>query len=204
AQLTYLRPNLLILDEPTNHLDLDSREALARMLREYDGTLLLVSHDRYLLDQVTNRTIYVANGGALLFDGPYSEMRIALQCGKLKAYCTAPSDEPAAGALSAGGASLESLLQQKPGKEYVASHGLNFHQLAKERQRAAVQIKAAEARVSALEERLKEIERALSYPGQTDDQVALSQEHGGVQRALEEAIVTWESAVAHAELLGAV
>ncbi len=75
AQLTYLKPNLLILDEPTNHLDIDSREALGQMLRDYDGTLLLVSHDRYLLDQVTTHTLEVADGRATLFDGPYSKFR---------------------------------------------------------------------------------------------------------------------------------
>ena len=77
AQLTWLKPNLLILDEPTNHLDLDSREALGQMLREYDGTLLLVSHDRYLLDQVTTHTLEVADGHARLYDLGYQEYRTA-------------------------------------------------------------------------------------------------------------------------------
>ena len=54
--------NVLILDEPTNHLDLESREALEDALRAYDGALLLVSHDRALLDAVGTRTIALEDG----------------------------------------------------------------------------------------------------------------------------------------------
>ncbi|MEI6513960.1 MAG: ABC-F family ATP-binding cassette domain-containing protein, partial [bacterium] len=76
AQLIMLKPNLLILDEPTNHLDIASREALAKMLREYDGTLILVSHDRYLLDQVTTHTLEFIDGRAELFDGSYAALHL--------------------------------------------------------------------------------------------------------------------------------
>ena len=79
AQLTYLRPNLLILDEPTNHLDIDSREALLRMLRDYDGTILLISHDRYLLDQITTHTLDLRDGIVTFFDGPYHAYRESIQ-----------------------------------------------------------------------------------------------------------------------------
>src|SRR5205085_232916 len=59
----------------TNHLDIESREALVQMLKQYDGTLLLVSHDRYLLDQVTDHTLEVAGGRLTRFDGPYRVYR---------------------------------------------------------------------------------------------------------------------------------
>ena len=65
--------NLLILDEPTNHLDLESREALEEALRAYDGTLLLVSHDRALLDAVGTRTIALEDGSLRSYDGGWAD-----------------------------------------------------------------------------------------------------------------------------------
>jgi ATP-binding cassette subfamily F protein 3 len=206
AQLTYLKPNLLILDEPTNHLDLDSREALGKMLREYDGTLLLVSHDRYLLDQVTNRTFEVSDGHVITFDGGYGEYRAAKLAGKIHAEAVARSTHHnVSPADAARQAKLEELLGQKPEAAVVgstATSGMNAHQLSKERQRARTQVTAAERRVEMLEARLRDIETRLSSPAPTDNVVALSQEHGGVQSALEEAMTAWERAAAYVDSLG--
>jgi ATP-binding cassette, subfamily F, member 3 len=66
-------PNVLILDEPTNHLDLESREALEDALRSFDGALLLVSHDRALLDAVGTRTVAIEDGSLRSFLGGWPE-----------------------------------------------------------------------------------------------------------------------------------
>lgn len=65
--------NVLVLDEPTNHLDLSAKEVLQEALSEYTGTLLIVSHDRYLLDRVPNRTFALENGALHQYKGGYSE-----------------------------------------------------------------------------------------------------------------------------------
>jgi ATP-binding cassette subfamily F protein 3 len=69
AMIVRRRPNLLLLDEPTNHLDLEMRHALTRALAEYEGSLVVVSHDRALLRTVCDGFILVADGRAVEFDG---------------------------------------------------------------------------------------------------------------------------------------
>ena len=69
ALIAWDKPNLLLLDEPTNHLDLDMREALADALADYDGALVLVSHDRHLLGMVCDSFWRVADGMVESFDG---------------------------------------------------------------------------------------------------------------------------------------
>jgi ATP-binding cassette subfamily F protein 3 len=69
ALTAYLRPNLMLLDEPTNHLDLEMRQALAVALQDYEGAVVLVSHDRHLLRTVADEFIVVHKGRATPFDG---------------------------------------------------------------------------------------------------------------------------------------
>ncbi len=69
ATIVWQRPNLLLLDEPTNHLDLNTREALSIALNEFEGTVLLVSHDRALLREVCDEFWLVTRGGVEPFDG---------------------------------------------------------------------------------------------------------------------------------------
>ena len=71
AKLMLQKPNLLLLDEPTNHLDIDSRQALDAALKEFAGTIILTSHDRYLLNSVATRIVEIANGGSKTFEGNY-------------------------------------------------------------------------------------------------------------------------------------
>ena len=65
------RGNVLILDEPTNHLDLNTMEVLEEALMEFDGTIILVSHDRYLLSKVADRIIEIDSGGIESFAGGF-------------------------------------------------------------------------------------------------------------------------------------
>ena len=65
------KPNFLILDEPTNHLDITSREVLENALLDFDGTMLVVSHDRYFINKLANKTVYLTHDGAVNIDGNY-------------------------------------------------------------------------------------------------------------------------------------
>jgi ATP-binding cassette subfamily F protein 3 len=75
ALIVWQRPNLLLLDEPTNHLDLETREALAVALAQFEGTLILVSHDRHLLRATTDEFLIVAAGRLGSFDGDLDDYR---------------------------------------------------------------------------------------------------------------------------------
>jgi ATP-binding cassette subfamily F protein 3 len=68
-------PHLLILDEPTNHLDIDSRAALIEAINEYQGAIILISHDRYLLDATADRLWHVHKGTVSRFDGDMNDYR---------------------------------------------------------------------------------------------------------------------------------
>lgn len=67
------KPNILILDEPTNHMDIIGKETLERLLSNYTGTVITVSHDRYFVNRVCNRLIVFDGGKVELFDGKYSD-----------------------------------------------------------------------------------------------------------------------------------
>ncbi len=69
ALIVWERPNLLVLDEPTNHLDIEMREALAQALQDFEGTLIVVAHDRHLLEAATDQWWLVADGRVAPFDG---------------------------------------------------------------------------------------------------------------------------------------
>jgi len=75
ALVIWQRPNLLLLDEPTNHLDLEMREALTLALQEYEGAMVLVSHDRHLLRTATDSLMLVAGGRVEAFDGDLDDYR---------------------------------------------------------------------------------------------------------------------------------
>jgi ATP-binding cassette subfamily F protein 3 len=127
------RPDLLILDEPTNHLDIASCETLTQLLQGYNGTLLLVSHDRYLLNAVTNKTLgLTGDGRATLLEGNHAAWR---ESQAVRPPATEKKDAP----------------RSAPPRED-----------GKRRGKAQASIEIAEATVGALEVRLAELEAALA------------------------------------------
>ena len=82
ALTTLDRPNLLLLDEPTNHLDIDAREQLLSALNDFEGAVVLISHDRRLIEATSDRLLLVANGGVEPFDGDLDDYRRFLLSGE--------------------------------------------------------------------------------------------------------------------------
>ncbi len=134
ALIVWQRPNLLLLDEPTNHLDLETREALTVALAQFEGTLVLVSHDRHLLRATTEEFLIVADGGLKEFDGDLDDYRDWLFKTKL--------GKPAA---------PESATAPPPP---VADRKEQKRQEAEARQRLSIQKKPIETRIKRLEEQM--------------------------------------------------
>lgn len=174
ARLTNLSPNLLVLDEPTNHLDMASREALAEILKEYKGTLVLVSHDRWLLTNVTDHILDVRKAGPIKYAGSYEEY---------KSGRAVPS-QPASKKSEASGRKLESEEKVEP--------SLSPRELSKEISRLEKLVQELEQRVSDEEADLKDIEEKLATVNPTADILALTQDHASAQERLSGTMSAWE------------
>jgi ATP-binding cassette subfamily F protein 3 len=147
ALLVRKRPNLLLLDEPTNHLDLEMRHALTRALAGYDGSLVLVSHDRALLRTVCDSFLLVADGVAVPFDGDLDDYL---------AWLTARRDSAALSATDAATAGQRE--QRKAQRETAAADRqqklARRRPLVKESTRLEAQMAQLEVERKALETRL--------------------------------------------------
>ena len=148
ALVIWQRPNLLLLDEPTNHLDLDMREALTIALQDYQGAIVLVSHDRHLLATTTDRLYLVAGGRATGFDGDLEDYRAWLTRG-------------AAQQAEAGPAGASRAAERREEKREAAEAR---NRLSARRRPLEQRIAALEQEIAALEGELASIETRLAAP----------------------------------------
>ncbi len=143
AILMEQRPNVLIMDEPTNHLDLPAREMLEKALFEYSGTLIIVSHDRYFLEKIPNKTLYLRNKAAKFILGGYNEALKDIESQKTTEIAI---------------------------KHEIKAEKAQSNQSYRTKQQRALdaqrrtEISRLEKQISALEARIKEIEQMLSTP----------------------------------------
>ncbi len=209
--------NLLILDEPTNHLDIASCEALTDMLSKYEGTLLLVSHDRYLLNATTTKTLALdGHGSGTLFEGSYAAWRESLNAPAVpnnggarkpplppKPIASAPAKTNSASPKpnSSGNGSHSNGNGSSNGNGHAS---LNARDLSKARVRARERVLTTESAVNALESRIADAETRLARPSESvADMVALAADHTRLQDDLLSALSAWEAAVAEQEALEA-
>jgi ATP-binding cassette subfamily F protein 3 len=173
-----LRPNnLLLLDEPTNHLDIATRERLEETLGGYQGTLVVATHDRYLVNRLANKVIEVADGGVRAYSGTYAD------------YLRAKA---AAGVAVAAASAVE--VAARPART------ASVEQDPAARRRLAADLREAERLVAVAEERLRAVEAALSDPSSySGDLAALAEEHGTLREEVEALTERWAEIAAAAE-----
>ncbi|HVP30597.1 MAG TPA: ABC-F family ATP-binding cassette domain-containing protein [Myxococcota bacterium] len=204
-----LRPvNVLVLDEPTNHLDVDACEVLEQALREYQGTVVLISHDRAFLNAVATRVVEVRAGVLREFPGNYDAYLRSLAGAAASAGPGAVAGHGAPHALEDGRPARTS-----PSAEPRAKHELpptprlsrdEERERRKARDRTAKKIAALEADILARENALEELGWRLGDPAVYKDgaQVrALEVERGEAKRAVEALYREWERLAAELEAL---
>ncbi|WP_299539751.1 ATP-binding cassette domain-containing protein [uncultured Herbaspirillum sp.] len=161
ALIVWQRPNLLLLDEPTNHLDLETREALTMALAQFEGTLVLVSHDRHLLRATTDQFLIVAEGKLQAFDGDLDDYKDWL----FKTKLAARNDAAAAAPLPAASQSVEaapaSLVDRKEQKRLEAEQRQKMSALKKP---IEARIKRLDEQIAKLNVRKAEIDARLASP----------------------------------------
>ena len=151
--------NTLFLDEPTNHLDLPARESLEAALREFDGTVLFVSHDRYFIRALAGKILELEDGKLTSFVGNYDEYTVYKNT--TKSEVKSPDDRAPAPLLSKNSENKETYYRTK--EERAAD--------AKRRNRT----KKVEEEISALEAEETEINDALSHPEVTGNFALLTE-----------------------------
>ena len=167
AMLVWQRPNLLLLDEPTNHLDLSTREALSLALNEFDGTVMLVSHDRALLREVCDEFWLVTAGGVREFDGDlddYQRWLLEQAREQARAHAQAQKEGAAAAAPAANPQPVPVAAPAVSAAPAPSSREARKAQ-AEERQRLA-------ARLKPMRQELAQVDQRLARAGEERDRLS--------------------------------
>lgn len=186
ARIAQERPNVLVLDEPTNHLDMESIEALVEGLRSFDGTLILVSHDRWFVSRLATRVVEIRADGIRDYPGSYEE------------YVHACGDDH----LDADTVVLEARKSRKKdegadSRSQRRSRSNAGPSVAQRRRELEAERDAVTARITASESRLREIDAIFCGPdfydtSSPDAVAALESERAELAAGVEGAMKEWE------------
>ena len=183
AKMIATPANLLIMDEPTNHLDMTSQDILMQAMHQYDGSIIVVSHNRFFLDKFTNKTLEIKNGTGTLYEGNISYYIEKVQHQTEPSVPQKKSVQPITGKTKGKKARQEQArLRQKETQ--------TLGPLKKEVTRLETEIEKQEENKSALEQ-------CLADPNLYQDQekfIQKSKEYSTAEKHLERVYATWESA----------
>lgn len=170
AKLLIKSNNLLIMDEPTNHLDMESKDILIDALQEFEGTIVIISHDRYFLDQVTNKVLYIHNKEIKEYLDSYSSfyetiwkmredhLKKALSQEKAEKKAAAQADvKSVSGPKSKEQKRLEAEARQKKNQPQTPTNGKVKHDTKRE-------LTDVEKSIEVKEKTLKELEAKIADP----------------------------------------
>ena len=190
--------NLLILDEPTNHLDLRSKDVLKEAIRQFDGTVILVSHDRHFLSGLVSRVYEFAGG------------KVREHLGGIYDYLRTPAPSPlpreATGAFRAAtkcgrGPTKESQSPLAMGGNRGGAAWAEQKARARERERVLQRLREAESQVTQLEQAVALLERQFALQPSLGADAAQQQRYQQLRQQLQQAMTLWEQAALQAEQL---
>ena len=167
--------NFLLLDEPTNHLDISSCEALENALLNYDGTLFIISHDRYLINKLADRVYKLNKNGAENYLGNYD-------------YYLEKSAEAA-----------PKIEEKKPKKSENALDYKQKKERESERRKLTTRVSRLENEIEELDGKINELNAALSELSDYQKALELSEELEEIRKRQEAAMEEWEAATAALE-----
>jgi ATPase subunit of ABC transporter with duplicated ATPase domains len=202
SRLALEQPNVLVLDEPTNHLDLESIEALVQGLRAYDGTLILVSHDRWFVAQLATRVVEINAAGIRDYPGTYEEYvhacgddhldadRVVLKAAREGKAARGREDRPDRGADGTDG--------RKPRSGNGAAAPGGPADGAARRRSLETRRDELTGAIEAVEARVEEIDRTFCQPGYYEtapgeEVAALEQERATLLGRVEQLMAEWEN-----------
>jgi len=175
--------NFLIMDEPTNHLDIASLEALEEALTQYDGTLLVISHDRYFLDKLVGRVVEIDNAQIKDYLGDYSDY---LEKREKKQTLTHRKEKK-----------FPSSLDSRKTKEKKRLEAEARQEISKERSRLNNEIERLERRIEELETGKREIENEMERPETYQDAgyiVSIQKKYADIRKNLQSSYERWGKA----------
>ena len=175
--------NFLMMDEPTNHLDMASRDALEQALSDYDGTLLIISHDRYFLDKLVHRVIEIKDHQIKQYEGNYSDYLAKRESEQRKEVKS--KHKP------------RILTSNKKTKEQKRLEAETRQAISKDRNRLTKEIESIEIQIEQLEKRKVEIENQMANPGTYQNSglaISLPYDYTRVKDELQACYDQWEKA----------
>ncbi len=193
--------NFLILDEPTNHLDIQSKEVLIEALQQYEGTFVLVSHDRHVLDAVAEKIWRIGGGTVRTFLGNYSDFRWQVEHGSarpLEGTTSAANPEEVESNSTRSQNGRDHSKNSSSSTSTLPSDGrfadLNSYQLKRK-------LEETEEEIMEIEERQEELEAKMAdpdaYEGEGTQARELSDEYNALKKELSSLYETWEALTEH-------
>lgn len=185
ALLMLQRDNVLILDEPTNHLDIDSKEMLEQALKDFEGTILFVSHDRYFINQLTNKVFDLNYDGGQMYLGDYQ-------------YYIEKTEEAAA--LEAFKNERNDFSKEDTSNQNEANENVNTYDSQKQQRREQRKlerlIENCEAKIEAFENEIARIDEQLTQPdvfNNPEKASSLANQKLETEQMLEQVMSEWEN-----------
>lgn len=221
------RPNVLVLDEPTNHMDIVGKETLESMLKDYKGTLIFVSHDRYFVKKVATQLLVFEDGTTNLYQFGYEQYQEKLdreaeesknvyrgnaifggaisQNGSSQTGSDANRSTPQTGAAGNVGESTNANSAAQAGGMAVSSTGKAYYNPGKERSKVQKKVKKAEEDLAVKEAKLDELKAELMKPEYQSSYSKLTEIQNEIDSLEEEILIdmeAWEELSSQLEALG--